>query len=71
MEMASSKDGFRSVCSLLGILGSLASSTENRASCLVSTHSRGVPRILVLGLFWDLHQEKLAGEQASYTWLEA
>ena len=71
METASSKDSFRSVRSLLGILGNLASSIGNRASCLVSTHSRGVPRILVLGLFWDPHQEKLAGEQASYTWLEA
>ena len=67
MKTASSKDNFTSVCSLVGILGSLARSIGNRASCLVSTHSRGVPRILVLGLFCDPHQEKLAGEQASYT----
>ena len=41
------------------------------ASCSVCTHSRGASTILVLGLFWDPHQEKLAGEQASYPWLEA
>ena len=71
MEAASFKDNFTSVFSLVGILGNLASSIGNRASCSVSTHSRGASRILVLGLFWNPHQEKLAGEQASYPWLEA
>ena len=71
METASSKGNFRSVHSLVGILGNLASSIGNRASCSVCTHSRGASRILVLGLFWDPHQEKLAGEQARYPWLEA
>ena len=62
MEMASSKDKLKSVHSLVGLLGNLASSIGNRASCLVSMHIRGASRILVLGLLWDPHQEKLAGE---------